>query len=245
MLAINMNNINEIQTYLKAQTRQLHQKVDTHPLMSRLMRRDLSLLQYSESLTVLKTWYKYSEAALHQQAIIKEHFSYIEKKSPLIEKDLKNISAQGVQYALREPLKSSNNRLHNPFNQLKKQNSFALSAEFYLGFLYVIEGSTMGGMMLSPRIASQFGREDITHFYDCYGAEKSTLFKRTMNTIEQHCRQKYFSENATFPNDKVPIPRFLQELTAGATYAFESLLSDLDEHLMVSERVRAKIEQFG
>jgi heme oxygenase len=81
------------------------------------------------------------------------------------------------------------------------------SLAFSLGALYVIEGSTLGGSVIGPKLARTLNNSEPLTFYSCYGAQKFDNFIATMKLIESH----------------VSSETDINDLLNGAVFTFDSL----------------------
>lgn len=166
----------DIHEQLKAKTKQAHTDVDTSPLLQCLMSRELKLYDYITALSKLESWYGLYDEHLSSMFSGVSTLTHINSKSKLIKTDLVNLGVIPVVH---------------PVSDLAKM--LRLNFHCSLGALYVVEGSTMGGLVLAPRIEKQFMRNDITHFYNCYSQNKTSFFKQTMLFIQE---QVYTQEDA-------------------------------------------------
>jgi heme oxygenase len=88
-----------------------------------------------------------------------------------------------------------------------KQSIPSKNLAFSLGALYVIEGSTLGGSVIAPKLEKTLDSSHALTFYQCYGVQKFDNFIATMKLIESHISSK------TDKND----------LLNGAVFTFDSL----------------------
>ena len=165
-----MKLINLSHAKLKQHTATLHKQVDNNILMSRLTTSRLTQQQYANSLVALRSWYEFAENIIHQELDIARSLPHIVPKSPLITSDLQILTNTEL--------------VLNTGCFLPHPN--VCSSSFYLGMLYVVEGSTLGGLLLKPALCKHFQREDLTHFYDCYRDKKIAFFISTMHYIEHN-----------------------------------------------------------
>ena len=102
--------------------------------------------------------------------------------------------------------------------ELPSNRDFSISnscEHFCLGIHYVVEGSTLGAQFIAPRVENTLGRKDATRFYRAYGDRVSEFWENTRN----------------FLNNALPNEVAMQEAKAGAVFAFDSLLTILDNRL--------------
>jgi heme oxygenase len=137
----------DIHAQLKAKTKQAHTDVDTSALLKCLMGRELTLYDYIAALLKLESWYSVYDEYLSATFSGVNAIAHIHPKSKLIKTDLVNLGAIPMP---------------PPADDLAKM--LQLDFHYSLGALYVIEGSTMGGIVLAPRLEKHFMRTDVTHF---------------------------------------------------------------------------------
>ncbi|GGF57585.1 biliverdin-producing heme oxygenase [Alteromonas lipolytica] len=193
----------QLHTLLKAHTGDLHRQLDSHYSISILMSANLSEKSYASVLLTMLCWYRAIGNALVTKLNLARDLPFYEAKDLLIEKDLMALSV--CPKAL----------INSPANALAIP---AKSSLFYLGMLYVVEGSALGGMVLGPRVAKQLGRGDVTAFYQCYGKNKTRNFAQTLNYITRQINENDVPEEA------------MDEVLSGAAFAFTSLLQVINDN---------------
>lgn len=165
---------------LKERTDLLHRKLERE---LDLMREDLSLEDYIE---ILKRFYGFYNS-------LEERFDFKgrEKKQLLIN-DLEFLGVEDL-------------------SQIPHFNSFPLSTDrsFEWGLRYVIEGSTLGGMVLSPHFKEKLNlSENGVSFFSGYGPEtpkrwreflvELETFGQTQDDLESACRGAEFTFSSLY-----------------------------------------------
>lgn len=191
------NNDADIHRILKDATSSPHHKLDSLPCMQQLMSASLTFSDYTKVLRVMYHWYKDAEAKIQQFIDLKTHLPFMIDKSQLISNDLKQLSEIEASVSIS----SINFKLSN--KNLIKIKDFHQA----LGLVYVVEGSTLGGLVLSPKIKKTFNNKQVTGFYDCYGEHKRHNFQETLKFI----------------NDCVECESHIHHIIEGALQAFTSL----------------------
>ncbi|WP_258240929.1 biliverdin-producing heme oxygenase [Pseudidiomarina homiensis] len=124
---------------LKQATCSAHRKLDHHPLLARLMHRDLTLTDYRETLTQM--WVAHSE--LEDQVIgfwrVHSHTYQPERRKHLLQQELKQLGVSIQQL-----------RTSTGSDELQVAPLYSLSEA--VGATYVLEGSRLGGMVLARAV---------------------------------------------------------------------------------------------
>lgn len=159
-------------TLLKQHTSELHRTLDDTPLLKRLMSASLSQGDYQQTLSCLYSWYDYTESLLDKEllrygAFDLPGFTSRVNKSGLLRDDL---IAQGV---------TNIDDLSGFHFALPNDNLFTI-----MGICYVVEGSSLGGLVLGPRLRKVLPDIQATRFYDVYGEHKIHIFKNVMAQIQ-------------------------------------------------------------
>lgn len=130
--------------WLKRETRADHHRVDQHPLLKPLLKRDVKLEEYTAALSAL-----YAPIAGLEMALTRSLPAYnvnyaLVKREALLRADIEHLGGQTEQ-ACRIP-------------------SSASVAEV-IGMLYVLEGSRLGGAMIARHIHSVLGDQAPLRFF--------------------------------------------------------------------------------
>ncbi len=160
--------------YLKSSTQHLHRLVDQNRLMSRVVTRDLTQLEYAEILTTLHTWLSGLSPAL--DSIQLEPVYSIERKLKLIELDLQQL---GLSFT------------SNPIEPVEERSFF-----YRLGVHYVIEGSSLGAQFIAPRVEQTLDRLDVTNFYRGYGDFVHQYWSETTSLLDRKLLESWQLELA-------------------------------------------------
>lgn len=157
------NQTDSILTQLRSQTAHQHQQ--TEDLVG-VMREDFSLEDYKKLLTRFYAFYKSFEPkmsdALRENTI---EFDYENRQNtPKLFSDLESLGMSETEIA---EIKS--------FDDLPALDS----KENIFGALYVVEGSTLGGQVISRHLKEKFGFDESggNAFFSGYGKETGTMWK--------------------------------------------------------------------
>ena len=186
---------NGIHERLKQDTQSAHQKLDHHPYLLKLVSDKLCTKSYAEILNA--KWFGLAESNIHQHLLNVNDIAHIESKQALINKDI---------MALQSPIEHTST---------PSTCALPLASNLHqaLGVLYVVEGSTLGGQIIAPRVIKALGRTDVCAFYQCYGANKLTNFKNTLTFIQQNTKNE----------------EQVNQVVEGAKLSFESLYQYLSD----------------
>ena len=152
---------------LRQSTASQHRRLEESPVSLRLMQDDLSLQDYISYLLRMKSVIFYSEQIIYPQldgllADLAER-----KKLHWIEADLIALGADPA--------------------SMEYQPGFFSEATtgFYLGFAYVIEGSTLGGRVLYKQVQKRLGITNSlgASFFYGYGPDTGTKWKIFLETV--------------------------------------------------------------
>lgn len=181
---------------LKLETSVLHRQVDRHPLMKRLMAKDLSCLEYQLILQLLLKWLEQLQPVLNSLSLA-DHYATHHKinwlsadlhvlsgmellSSSLINSDtyICSNSHTATTADADSVLHTNENLILLPIPKMAKA-----SRAFALGIHYVVEGSTLGAQFIAPRVEQSLGRNDVTRFYRGYGHNLMSRWRNTQDTL--------------------------------------------------------------
>jgi len=159
-------NETSIRSLLRQETHHYHNQLNHHPLLSRLTTENYSLSHYHKVLSPYFGLYQGLENRIEQftseQAC---HFNYAERlKLPWLAQDL-------------EFFKTSS-RVVEPQLEMKEIIPSIDSLGQYVGLLYVVEGSTLGGQHISKALLKYHGLtfEQGARFFHGYGERTLTFW---------------------------------------------------------------------
>lgn len=188
---------------LKQETRSLHERVDQHIVLKRLMLTNLSLAKYYTALSALRDWHNLLSHNVDFSLIPKQLFDHkihIERiNSDLFQLDRKLID---------EPPDSSNFHA-NQFSSLNSNHP--------LGYFYVAQGSMLGGQHILRRLKHALGEEqchNICQYFTGYGIKT----------------QEVWTQSSAFLNAQELTPNERTEVISSAQEAFSSLLVILNRY---------------
>lgn len=103
---------------------------------------------------------------------------------------------------------------HNdePLSTLTLASPAKTCRAFALGVLYVCEGSTLGGQIIGPRVSRALHRNDVTHYYLCYGDNTRQHWQTVLTVLETYLKT----------------PEDMSQAIAGAQWAFNSLIDEVE-----------------
>ena len=177
---------------LKSDTAPMHRALEQTALSIDLMSPDVSRGQYTQYLRAMCGVIAFTESAIFPLVErVVPHLSK-RKKLPALVADIRALTGAG-----KEETTS-----FKPF-------SLPVSENFALGFMYVIEGSTLGGRVILRHLQSRpfFSEHDASEFFAGYGAETGSLWKSFLAALSAHAVR----EGAQ------------QEIIEGAMAGFESI----------------------
>ena len=136
---------------LRAETRDLHDRVEGVPFATALTAGDLPLASYVGLLHALALVHGCFEQAVERidHAAVRAVWSDHRRKLPLLERDLQSFAAQAL-----PPIPVA--ALHALVMCQELRWRAAEDPLALLGYLYVFEGATLGGMLLRVRVARHF-----------------------------------------------------------------------------------------
>ena len=167
---------------LRDETRSAHDQVEGLPFSERLVEQTLPLASYIAQLHAWHTVHAHLERLLdeHLDARGLDHVWHDERrKTPWLTCDIEALDpgAQGMSPRVQAHAK----RWCEHLDEAAAQHPLAL-----LGHLYVLEGSTLGGMVLRKHLAEQFDLNEHSglRYHSAYGRQTAPMwrtFKEAMN----------------------------------------------------------------
>ena len=159
---------------LRSETRPHHDRAEQSGFGTLVMDGGLQMEHYVAHLTAWRRILSHLETALRTssdqvvQAVWHEELA----KAPALDADLDALSPGGLH--LNDATAKAVASFVSLIDDLKKHDPTSL-----LGILYVLEGSTMGGSVMKPRIADQLGLEENRglNYYGVYGNQVGVRFK--------------------------------------------------------------------
>lgn len=188
--------------FLKSKTRDLHSKIDAHPLLKQLVSPDLDTYHYRLVLQATGSW-----------LIMLKPLFVVQSNAPIQRIDLKLGRLSKDLAALGSYLKANSTHEDVP----------TLSVPALWGAHYVIEGSTLGGVFLAPRIEKTLSRKDVTLYYRGDGEQTRPEWINTQNELETNLKSTNDFDEALF----------------GASYSFELLHQIMDNVWADSQLMRS------
>lgn len=177
--------INSTHAFLKESTAQAHAQLDTSARMQALIKPNLTASEYANTLAIMQAWFSDIEGYIHAHLVPDARIAHVIQKSVLIERDLAVLAQDTLNYKstgleTTKPMAKPSSA-HIPISAHMPRES-----SFVLGCLYVVEGSTLGGQVIAPRVQKALNIDNVTSFYECYGQDKYVFFARVMDYIQSH-----------------------------------------------------------
>lgn len=178
---------------LKSETQEAHNKIEQSPLTRAIVEKSIRREEYAELLKRFLRFYAPCEKRIRDSSLWQAPALSLEsrQKSPLLEEDLEFLG-----YA---PGASQNLQDYGALPQLQEK-------EAILGYLYVVEGSTLGGQIMGRSIADHLGlaKGKGASFFNSYGKENLAKMWRSF---------QYFLEDyvRAFPETQAPIIESAQQ----------------------------------
>tara|TARA_B100000686_G_C16618461_1_gene877822 strand:- start:443 stop:1015 length:573 start_codon:yes stop_codon:yes gene_type:complete len=154
---------------LKTKTHEAHMRLHVHSFTQPLQSATLTRVEYER---ILKGFYTYYSALEHHYEGVKSDFGNIFDPVAALEKDFQTLGIS--------PPKN---------NSFGKAVQTDLPADFdhYIGYLYVKQGSTLGGQIMSKNIERTIGldRDKKVHFFNPYGKSTGPVWKSFLAYLER------------------------------------------------------------
>ena len=164
----------DILEQLRLETRGDHDALEAIGLSEKIMDGSLQPDEYKRLIKVHYLVHRELEEQLEQAGVgnLFPDLNYGErKKMPLIRKDLQELGIKEEELATKEAAGSSP-EIAIPFG--------------LLGCMYVMEGATLGGMVIvkSLRKNEHLSGIDTFHYFGCYGGETGKQWKRFLEVLQ-------------------------------------------------------------
>lgn len=179
----NANTGNTNSDALRTATRELHERIEQHPLQKQLASAAITRENYARYLQHLHMLHTAFEARLKELAD-KEPFNRVivddYYQQQFLKRDLERLSAEHSD-VIKSPA-SLPETIKFGYEGAFAENDLAL-----LGALYVLLGSKHGGKYMAHQLRSAWGREDRHEYLDPYGTEFAALWKKfvqDLNTVQ-------------------------------------------------------------
>lgn len=162
----------DLPSVLKQATHQSHRDIEKNPVLKKLFGKNFRLTDYLLILEKMYGYYVPIEKSINNYVLSHkiQGFNYSDK-SELLAQDL---MAFGLSKKAISNLALANNTLEID------------SLETFAGCIYVLEGSTMGGQVISKHLIRLFGDDirDRLAFYQCYGKDVMAEWTKARNWID-------------------------------------------------------------
>lgn len=166
-----------IASLLKEATSDVHARLHVHPLLSNILDNSLTLDHYT---LVIRTFYSFYKG-LHQEV------SRFGIECPVITQDLMHLQ-QDLSFLQSKPSSPQPRLTRNAFQHSTSLNHY----DDYLGLRYVMQGSHLGGMIISKHVRKLLELTPNTGlaFYTGNGKETMSNWKKFL----AHCESEYQNE---------------------------------------------------
>lgn len=160
---------------LRAETRADHDRLEALGLSGKIMDRTLSLGEYKKLILVQYIVHKELEALLEENGV-EELFPALEygerRKMPLLEQDVEELEMKRSEIWAEEPA-GKLPHLQKPYG--------------LLGCVYVMEGATLGGMVIMKALKKNDQLSGIDNFYyfGCYGGDTGSRWKNFLEILNE------------------------------------------------------------
>lgn len=152
---------------LREKTAKEHAKTEASPIMSQMMGDNFSIDEYAEILKRFLIFYQAIEESIKNFLIDNPIYQY-RYKSPLLISDLKSLN--------RNLTKKDHHHVNLDIKDI----------EDFIGVLYVLEGSTLGGSLIRKTLVKHFGEEGSINFFYPYGKEVKKYWDKTKAFIDEY-----------------------------------------------------------
>jgi heme oxygenase len=167
---------------LRSETRPHHDRAEQSGFGTLVMDGGLQLELYVAHLTAWRRLLSHLETALRtsDDQIVQEVWHEGLAKVPALDADIDALSSGGLK--LNDATAKAVASFISMIDDLAERDPTAL-----LGILYVLEGSTMGGSVMKPRIADQLELENDRglSYYGVYGNQVGVHFKAFRSTMAE------------------------------------------------------------
>lgn len=163
---------NSLIAQLRSATAQEHDKTENSPLMLRIMGVQFSIDDYSTLLTRFLAYYAPAEDALTNCIRTYNMPYFYTPKTPFLQHDLKHLSAPIA------PLPSKMRLL-----------PFMHTPATFLGALYVLEGSTLGGSLIHKHLQQYISVDKLATFFYPYKKETKKHWELTRHFIDEYATE--------------------------------------------------------
>ena len=160
---------------LRAETRGEHDKLEALGVSEKIMDKSLSLGEYKKLIAVQYLVHKALEDELEasgMEALFPALDYEQRKKMPLLEMDVEELDINREQLLKQNPA-GKLPQLIKPFG--------------LLGSLYVMEGATLGGMVIMKALKKNDNLAPVSHFhyFGCYGANTGPQWKHFLAVLQE------------------------------------------------------------
>ena len=190
---------------LKQSTTELHLLLESNKLLSEIVLPGISIYQYGYYLTLMN-----EITSVYEKEIL-----------PIVIEAIPNVTSRNISQLILDDLQSIAFKLPDAIKLTQYTISANISTPFAMGFMYVMEGSKLGGKVIFKNIHKVLGfREDFgatyltDHGVDTFGLWKEFLLNLT----------KYVTDND-----------FEEETILGAKYAFKSIYDHFEMNYQTNE----------
>ena len=190
---------------LKQSTTTLHVLLETNKLLSAIVLPDLSIYQYGYYLTLMN-----EITSVYEKDVI-----------PIIIEAVPNITTRNISQLILDDLQSIDFKLPDHIKLTPYTIGVNISTPFAMGFMYVMEGSKLGGKVIFKNIHHALGfKEDSgAKYLTDYGVDTFVLWKEFLLNFSKYVTDNDFEEGTIL----------------GAKYAFKSIYDYFEMNYQTNE----------
>lgn len=188
---------------LREQTRPAHLALESQPLLKKLLSNQLTKIEYCHILQSMLAFYQTLEADLipGSQALLEKHpdtnYRYL-SRAPLLADDCQKAGCPS-----------------SGFTSSPTRNQLSENGAYFLGVLYVVEGSTLGGRVIARHLAQTLGIRETS------GASFFNIYQRN-NSWNVFCRWLTRNSESYYQHD-------ISTIIKGADMTFSTFRTHLDQ----------------
>jgi len=175
---------------LKEGTQKQHRMIDRHPLMHRVVAKDLTRVEYGQILAALYRWHELLTPMLSSLKLDPDFYAL--DKLLMLERDLSSLPGTQIASQISSQISSQiNSQINTQIMPLQPSDE-----AFALGVLYVVEGSTLGAQFIAPRVELSLRSRQLTHYYRMYGDAVWANWTTTQRILNQRLNTDALAQRA-------------------------------------------------
>ena len=155
-----------VKQVLQEATHYQHKQLDSHRLYRQLFLPTLSTDIYAQILQNFYQWHVLMQSRL--VGLDADQFPFIQE--PILSRLQLDFQNMGTFFK---------HRMH----EIPVQNHYSYA--YQLGALYVVQGASMGGQIIAPKVEKLLQRQDVTNYFRGARARTAELWQQTLQHLEQ------------------------------------------------------------